>query len=235
MVSQANHADHVLVPSRHFAAKLLSQGVTAPLSVLSNGLEDSVLKAIGTPAPRTPRGDLRVMWCGRLSPEKRPEVFVDAVAATLGVRADMYGDGFALPRTRRRAEAARGRLALHGAVPQADVLAAMRDADVFVSSSLDFDNQPMVMLETVASGLPVVFCDPDLAEVVPAGGGVLTPTPDAAGLAATLAKLRDEPGRVNAMSATLTQARVQAAQATHLPGLLDAYHQASAHRAARAS
>lgn len=231
MVSQANHADHVIVPSRHFADKLLAQGVTTPLTVLSNGLEDSVLGAIGAPVLRSPRGDLRVMWCGRVSPEKRPEVFVAAVAATPGVSAEMYGDGLALERTRRQAGTVPGRLTLHGAVPQERVLAAMRDADVFVSTSFDFDNQPMVMLEAVASGLPVVFCDPDLAEVIPAGGGVCTPTPDAAGLAATLASLRDDPGRITAMSAALLGARDAAAQGTHLAGLLEAYDTAIAVRA----
>ncbi len=228
MVSQANHADHVIVPSQHFAAKLLDQGVTTPLTVLSNGLEDSVLAAVGTPALRRPTGELRVMWCGRVSPEKRPQVFVAAIAGTPGVRADLYGEGLALARTRRLAVPLAGRLTLHGAVPQAEVLAAMRDADVFVSSSFDFDNQPMVMLEAVASGLPVVFCDPDLAEVVPAGGGVCTPTPDAAGLAATLASLRDDPARVTAMSAALLAARDAAAQGTHLAGLIGAYQAAAA-------
>lgn len=228
MVSQANHADHVIVPSQHFAAKLLDQGVTTPLTVLSNGLEDSVLAAVGTPALRRPTGELRVMWCGRVSPEKRPQVFVAAIAGTPGVRADLYGEGLALARTRRLAVPLAGRLTLHGAVPQAEVLAAMRDADVFVSSSFDFDNQPMVMLEAVASGLPVVFCDPDLAEVVPAGGGVCTTTPDAAGLAATLASLRDDPARVTAMSAALLAARDAAAQGTHLAGLIDAYQAAAA-------
>ena len=47
MVAQANFADQVIVPSQHFADKLLTQGVTSPLTVLSNGLEDSVLEAIG--------------------------------------------------------------------------------------------------------------------------------------------------------------------------------------------
>ena len=226
MVSHANAADHVIVPSRHFAAKLLDQGVTTPVSVLSNGLEASVLDAVGMPAVRRPHGDLRVMWCGRMSPEKRPEVFVDAVAATPGVRATLYGDGMALRRVRRRAARANGRIVLRGSVPQADVLAGMRAHDVFVSSSYDFDNQPMVMLEAVASGLPVVHLDPDLAEVVPDGGGLLAASPDAAGLAATLAGLRDAPARVAAMSEVLVEARGVASQERHLAGLLDAYEAA---------
>lgn len=64
MVSQANHADQVIVPSAHFAAKLSDQGVWTPLTVLSNGLEATVLDEVGSPrhAPSTPLS--RFVWCG---------------------------------------------------------------------------------------------------------------------------------------------------------------------------
>ncbi len=83
----------------------------------------------------------------------------------------------------------------------------MHRAHVLVSSSSDFDNQPMVMLEAVATGLPVVHCDPDLAEVVPEGGGFTTPTPDAAGIAAVVQRLHDEPELLEQASAALVAAR----------------------------
>jgi 1,2-diacylglycerol 3-alpha-glucosyltransferase len=79
----------------------------------------------------------------------------------------------------------------------------MRSAHALISSSWDFDNQPMVVLEAAATGLPVVHCDPDLAEVVPEGGGFVTPTPDAAGLVATVARLRREPALLTAASEAL--------------------------------
>lgn len=109
MVSQADAADHVVVPSAHFASKLIAQGMRTPVTVTSNGLEDSVLDAIGEPAAPTEHdGPLRVLWCGRVSPEKRPEVFVEAVARLEGVRADMYGDGIARARIARLAAALPG-------------------------------------------------------------------------------------------------------------------------------
>ena len=43
LVNQANQAQHVIVPSHHFARKLHDQGVIKPLTVLSNGLEPAVL------------------------------------------------------------------------------------------------------------------------------------------------------------------------------------------------
>ncbi len=226
MVSQANHADHVIVPSAHFADKLTAQGVRTPLTVLSNGLEDTVLAAVGAPALREPAAadELRVVWCGRLSPEKRPEVFVEAVGRTPAIRAEMFGDGVA---RRRVAAAARdlpdGRLTVHGAVPQSQVLQAMSRAHVLVSSSLDFDNQPMVILEGIATGLPVIVTDPDLAEMLPPGGGLVSRTPDAGGLAAALQELRDDPERVRTMSAAAIAHRRHVAQDTHRDALLDVY------------
>ena len=226
MVSQANHADHVIVPSQHFADKLTTQGVRTPLTVLSNGLEDTVLQTVGAPALRRPAAgdELRVIWCGRLSPEKRPSVFVEAVGRVPGIRAEMFGDGVA----RRRVAAAAqdlpdGRLTVHGAVPQSQVLEAMSRAHLLVSSSLDFDNQPMVILEGIAAGLPVIVTDPDLAEVLPPGGGLVSRTPDADGLAAALQDLRDDPERVRAMSAAAIAHRSQVAQDTHRDALLDVY------------
>lgn len=230
MVSQANHADHVIVPSAHFAAKLRRQGVHTPLTVLSNGLEQTVLARIGSPEPRRVAAGrpLRVVWCGRLSPEKRPEVFVDAVAQTPGIVAHMFGDGIARRDVARRAAPLAGRLHLHGAVPQQEVVDAMRDAHLLVSSSLDFDNQPMVILEGIAAGLPTVVTDPDLAEMLPLGGGAVSRSADAVGLAATLAELRDDPGRITGMSAAAIAHRDSVAQDTHRDALLAVYRSALA-------
>jgi len=177
MLAQSRASDHVVVPSRHFADKLVDRGVRTPVSVVSNGIEPAVLDAIGPAAVRTRASDepLRVLWVGRLSPEKRPEVLVEAARAfPPGTVVDVLGDGVARAAVARAASATP--VTLHGSTPHDRVLAAMRDAHVLVSSSLDFDNQPMVMLEAVATGLPVVHCDPDLAEVVPEGGSLLLAT-----------------------------------------------------------
>lgn len=234
MVVQANAADQVIVPSQHFADKLLRVGVETPTSVISNGLEEPVLRQIGAPTVRTksPGEPLRVMWCGRVSPEKRPEVFLDALgqlSSTIpgGFAANMYGDGIALGRTRRAAASLGEPVTLHGSVSQTEVLQAMREHHVIVSSSLDFDNQPMVLIEAIASGLPIVYCDPDLSEMVPAGGGVLTKTPDAAGIAGALAELAAEPSRIRELSAALGASGGATSQRSHLAELVAVYEAAA--------
>ncbi len=206
MLAQSRASARVIVPSAHFARKLTDQGITTPVTVLSNGLEPSVLDRVGSPPVRSlgPGDRMRVMWVGRLSPEKRPEVFA-AAAGSFGpdVEAHLFGEGG----SRRAVERIGAPVELHGSVPQAEILEAMRTSHVLVSSSWDFDNQPMVLLEAIASGLPVVFCDPDLAEVVPQGGGFLTPTPDAAGIATTIARLRRTPSLIRDASRAMLAAR----------------------------
>lgn len=224
MVSQANAASHVAVPSAHLAAKLADLGVRSPITVVPNAIEDSVMDAIGAPAVRTRvAGEpLRVMWCGRVSPEKRPEVFVDALGPLAPtVTADVYGDG--VSRARVAAAARETAVTLHGAVPQDEVLDAMRDHHVFVSSSFGFDNQPMVILEAIASGLPVVYCDPDLAETVPPAGSLLAGTPDALGIRGAIARIRDEPGLLESLSEAFIEARSTVSIDAHVRALLGVY------------
>ena len=215
MLAQSRASAHVVVPSAHFAAKLVDRGVRTPVTVLTNGIESSVLEAIDAAEVRTLRPDepLRIVWVGRLSPEKRPDVLVRA-AQSFGdrVQVDVYGDGVARSALARAARGAP--VTLHGSAPHQDVLAAMRSAHLLVSSSFDFDNQPMVMLEAIATGLPVLHCDPDLAEVVPPAGGFLAPTPDASGLVAEVRRLRATPGAITRASEAMLAARDRVEQPT---------------------
>ncbi|AIY02646.1 hypothetical protein ART_3047 [Arthrobacter sp. PAMC 25486] len=238
MLNQANAADAVIVPSEHLAKKFLHQGVVPPVHVVSNGLEDSVLELVGAPQLRSKSPDepLQVMWCGRVSPEKRPEVFVRAVAAAgETVVASIYGDGVAGTRVRRliRRLGVEHRITMHGGVPQRDVLEAMGRHHVFVSSSHDFDNQPMVILEAMASGLPVVLCDPDLAEGLPDGGFIVADSPQPGRIAAVLESLATDSDRIEAMSRAVAAGTARAAFCTHAEELVETYRQALATRSVR--
>jgi glycosyltransferase involved in cell wall biosynthesis len=227
MVDQANYVDHVIVPSHHFAKKLQDQGVTKPLAVLSNGLEESVLQSLTMSKPRkyTSEEKLKIMWCGRMSPEKRPLEFLKAIRQLSNVEVGMYGDSIAMNSVKRyiRRYSLHDVVTLHGSVPQKAVLEAMKTHHVFVSSSYDFDNQPMVLLEAVATGLPVVYCDPDLGEVIPAKGSIVTESPDAAGIVKAFKHLQANPTLVGRMSKAMLAARVNTAQVSHFDQLVDIY------------
>lgn len=231
MVNQANAANMVIVPSDHFATKLIHQGVHPPVRVISNGLEDSVLRFVGQPQVRQHMAGepLKVMWCGRISPEKRPDAFIRAVAGVgESVEANLYGDGVAMKQTKRLIDrlGVGHRVRLSGSVPQHEILNAMHDHHVFVSSSYDFDNQPMVILEALATGLPVVVSDPDLTEGLPAGGFAVAASSNYQDLAAVLSNLQATPGLIGAMSAAVVAQDQQANHFRHGQQLLNIYREA---------
>lgn len=225
MIGHAEAADAVVAPSQHFADRLRAHGLTRPLHVISNGVDDALLDSLpdsdasASPTLRVISNDLddalldslpdsdtptspalRVLWCGRLSAEKRPVAAVTAVGLAPGCTLDVYGSGEAEAQVRATAD---DRVRWHGAVSQAECLAAMRDHDVLLFPSTGFDTQGMALLEAIAVGLPVVYCDPDLAETIPAGGGVCTDGPSAQSIARTLRELAEDRASLDAMRKTM--------------------------------
>ncbi|WP_167473235.1 cytochrome P450 [Nocardia arthritidis] len=227
MVGQAQAADAVIAPSAHFAARLRAHGLTRPAHVVSNGVDDELLDRARAEIPGTAAssGPLRVLWCARLSAEKRPLAAIEAVAAAPGCTLDMYGDGDLREAVRAAIETAgiADRVRLHGDVPQADCLAAMAGHDVMLFPSSGFDTQGMAVLEAVAMRLPVVYCDPDLAETVPEGGGVRTGDPSPAAIASVLRELSGDRALLAPMRKVLAQHADSARQSGLTAAILDIY------------
>ncbi|UJP09912.1 glycosyltransferase [Microbacterium sp. KUDC0406] len=81
----------------------------------------------------------------------------------------------------------------HGSVPGERVAELMDSADAVLITSLGFDNQPMVALEAFSHERPVIVSDPVLAGEF-GEAALLTPTPDAGGLAALMRELAADRG-----------------------------------------
>lgn len=119
-------------------------------------------------------------------------------------RCDVYGDGPDLPRLTALRDALdlRDRVCFRGARDNDAVLAALRDADLFVLSPRtaadgDRDGIPNVLVEAMAVGLPVVSTRAGgVAELVTDGvDGLLADPGDADLLARHVGDLLDDPGR----------------------------------------
>ncbi|GAB2691113.1 cytochrome P450 [Nocardia thraciensis] len=175
-----------------------------------------------------PTAPLRALWCGRLSAEKRPLAAVEAVVLAESCVLDIYGDGTEFDKVREIADAAGGRIRLHGEVSQADCLAAMREHDVLLFPSSGFDTQGMALLEAVVVGLPVVYCDRDLAESIPEGGGVRTHGPSPAAIAETLRELAADRSRLADMREKLAAQADTVRQSQQTEKMLDVYDEAIA-------
>jgi glycosyltransferase involved in cell wall biosynthesis len=181
-----------------------------------------------------------VLCVSRLVPIKNVALFVDAMAivhrAVPATRAVIVGDGPLDGALKQRA-AALGLgdvIQFAGYIDQAGLPSWYRAADVFVLSS-DFDNSPNVVLEAMASGLPVVATNVGgVADLLDApSGGALVPKGDAAAMGTEIVSLlnsdarRREAGPFNRQRAT-----TKFSWRTSAEQLLAAYERALSARAA---
>jgi glycosyltransferase involved in cell wall biosynthesis len=157
------------------------------------------------PGARSRGGEIRLLNVGALAEKKRHADLLDAVALLrargLPVTLDVVGDGeLAAELAARAGEGVR----LLGARPPAEVAELMRAADLFVLPSR-FENLPVVLLEALASGLPVVATAVGgVPEIVDAAAGRLVSPGGPAALADAIA---DAAGRTFDRAALARRAR----------------------------
>ncbi|NLA65056.1 MAG: glycosyltransferase family 4 protein [Leucobacter sp.] len=158
-------ASVVIAPSQHFADTLTQQGVADEVTVVRGGVDDELIDT-ALALPRSPRVRPRLAWLGRMSHEKRVLEFIAAVSRS-GIDADvqLFGAGLLLGQVQDRIAAAGlgDRVKVMGPVPHAAALAALRDADALVQTSVGFETQGLTPFEAAALGTPTVFCDPAIA------------------------------------------------------------------------
>jgi glycosyltransferase involved in cell wall biosynthesis len=203
LVKFANHCAHVTAPTLTALQLLWAQGLRAPAQVISNGIDlrtfcpgpaDSVVRdRYGLRADRPV-----ILYVGRLSQEKGVDVLLAAVGRlTTDAQVAIAGRG---PDSVRLAAAAdrlglSDRVRFLGFVPEADLPAVYRLADVFAIPSRA-ELQSLATMEAMATGLPVVASDAySLRELVSHGKTGLLITPGRADeLAASLDMLLGAPG-----------------------------------------
>jgi len=225
MVNQAQTADIVILPTHHFAKRFVEHGLTRPFEVVSNGLDDTLVEKLPAEPHKKPRGSMKIVWVGRISAEKRPLESIEVIANVEGCTMDMYGDGPLLQKAQELIEA-RGlgdRITLKGRIDQSKVAGTMARYDLLLYPSYGFDSQGIVLLEATAASLPVVYCDPDLSESVPLGGGILTKTPDSKDIIAAVRTLQADPARVAKMSLVMNRHRGQVAQSHFTAKIVKTY------------
>lgn len=203
----ARRIDAVIAVSAAQIPDLVSLGFPgARIEVIENG--------VGEPRPARTRaevraelglgeGDFVALLVATLRPEKRPEVFVQAVAhahrSDPRIHGVVAGDGPELAEVRRRAEATDAVVALG---PRGDVPDLMQAADVVCLTSRA-EALPMVILEAMALGRPVIATAVGgIAETVLDGQtGVVTPVDDGGALTRALLALADDSAALEAMAA----------------------------------
>jgi 2-deoxystreptamine N-acetyl-D-glucosaminyltransferase/2-deoxystreptamine glucosyltransferase len=210
------NADAVLVLTQRSAAAARHDGVPADrVHVIPSGFDPALF---GGPA-RPRHGRPRIGYVGRLAPQKRADLLVEAFGRLTGdAELVVVGDGPDRDLVARLAAAspAAGRIALRGFVEHAAVPGVLAGLDVLVLPSA-YEEMGSVLVEAMAAGLPVVASAVGgIPEVVRDGrSGLLVPPGDAGALAAALDRLVADP----ALRARLAAGAREAARAYAWPEL----------------
>lgn len=155
-----NHCDLVSYASQFLADDLLAGGMNRPMVMVPNPLNTALFHPLTALVPR-PAGEARLIYCGRLAPEKNLPHLVRLVEPVLarfpGAVLEIVGDGpsrvslEALVQQRGLA----ARIHFTGWLHGEELAAHVANSTVCVSASVT-ENQPMALLESLACGVPVV-------------------------------------------------------------------------------
>jgi 1,2-diacylglycerol 3-alpha-glucosyltransferase len=174
----ANRCDRVTAPTATALLLLRDHGLRAPSQVVSNGVDLDVYSPGGPDESlraryALPAGRPLILSVGRLSPEKRADVLIEALATqdvtdtVLALAGSGPDEGRLRELAGRRGVAERVRFL--GFIPGTDLPGLYRLADVFAIAS-EAELQSLVTMEAMASGLPVVAVNAGaLGELVHAG------------------------------------------------------------------
>lgn len=161
------------------------------------------------PDPGTQREPGRMLFVGRLEPEKRPLdalAAMDLVARTIGgARGFVVGAGSLARRVREAAAATSGRVTVLGSLSDDDVVREyFRAQIVFMPSA--FEGAGMVALEAMACGAVVLGYDVDGLRDTIGARGRLVPLGDIEGLARNARELLQAPSQLAELADVATMA-----------------------------
>ena len=163
LVGFGNRCTLVTAPTATALGLLEGRGLAAPGQVISNGIDTASFRPGPADAMLRDRYGLAgddpvILSLGRLSPEKRADVLIDAVARlTVPARLVLAGTG---PDAGRLAARARklgvaSQVLFPGFIPDADLAGLYRLGQVFATAS-EAELQGITTMHALASGLPVV-------------------------------------------------------------------------------
>ena len=157
------------------------------------------------PARRHEGRGRRLLFVGRLAPEKGCLVLIEAVAQLSDVTLDIVGDGPSRAALRERAAALglADRVVFHGYMDEAGVRQRLAEADVFVMASFA-EGVPVVLMEALAAGVPAVATRiAGIPELIEDGlTGLLVPPAEPTAIAEAVRRLLEDSGLRNRLAAT---------------------------------
>lgn len=194
-----NTIDYALMGTESAADVWRQKGYRGDLAVIPQFGTDPKLFH---PAQARPPRSFTVGYVGRLVPEKGVDYLLRALAALDGDwHAQLIGGGPEHSRLTQQAQSLGigERVTFVPQVPSIDMPNRYRELDVLVLPSLTRPNWKeqfgRVLVEAMASGVPVIGSDSGAIPSVIGGAGLVTPEGDAAAIANALRQLRDDTTR----------------------------------------
>jgi glycosyltransferase involved in cell wall biosynthesis len=182
-----SRADAVLPVSRALQEGIQSYHIEANWHIVPNSVDTELFH----PRVFLHKDKIYLLFVGGLTPVKGLPVLFQALSL-LSYRNDwqleIVGDGPESESYKAQVQilGLSDRIMFHGVKTKKEISSIMRQADLFVLPSL-WDNMPCVLVEAMASGLPVVSTQTGgIPEIVSAETGLLAPPGDEKGLAETL-------------------------------------------------
>ena len=161
-------ADVVICPSKMSEELLKSYDPHLKTAVISNGVDLSKFRKTGFKRflrkYQLSNKDKRILFVGRLHPEKSIHTLIEAMPYVLkhcgDVHLDIVGAGRLMPALKRLAKSLglEESITFFGKVPDEDLILAYNAADIFVLPSLA-ELEGMVVLEAMACGNPIIIAD----------------------------------------------------------------------------
>jgi glycosyltransferase involved in cell wall biosynthesis len=185
-------ADLVLAPSQHFAELAMRNNVSKVIEVLPNGVDDKfALTDLALPPklPHTAGQPVTLLWCGRISAEKRIMTFLEAMKmAKVNAIVKIYGSGTQLDEAMKYVEVHKlgKKIKFMGRLSHNDMLLEMREVDIMVQTSVGFETQGMTVYEAGVMGTPSIICDHNIAGDIPKDSYWLVADESAEALARTI-------------------------------------------------
>lgn len=214
-----NRASAIICPSQLALDELRTAGLTTPAFIISNGAP-----AQFAPLPSRPPGPFTVLSVGRLVPEKRQDLVMEAVRRSKhasAMRLVIAGQGPMRQRLEELAKDHPARVEL-GFQPDEDLLRLYQTADLYVHAS-EVELEGMAVLEAMRCGCPTVTSDSrtSAAKQFALGPSHVFRNGDAQALADRIDEWFESPQRLEAAR----QKTIASVQSYGLDHTIDAYEE----------
>lgn len=165
-----DQCDLVIAPSEIMKKVLIDHDVKAPAEAMSNGIDLVRFKPETKSARRFIKekfglGKVTLVHVGRMSHEKNSHLLIKAFAAIKNKTNDdvkllVIGDGPTLPKLKKMAAELKieNRVIFTGYMTRQFMVPFLKASDIFLTAST-METQGIVVLEAMASGLPVIGAD----------------------------------------------------------------------------